>query len=324
MRLHRPKLEPAVTEMVRLGGGLLGYSVLTYLGSAAPTVALGRSQGTTAAGLYARTQRLVGLSTGYLVAPVSAVAFPVLSRLNDQRDRWTRYYYTVQVLLALPVVGTCSLLVAHPDLVVEATLGPQWDSAAPVMVWLAVAAILTVPCLPTGWVLVSLGRGDRLVRWGAIGWPVMIVGSLTGLPYGPVGVAAGYAAASALLVLPCLRYAFDRTPLTVPRALLAAWGSAPAALAATAASVATARLLPTMGPIPSLAAVGLVHGTVYLGVVARRGENRLLLRFVIDRLRGGSAPLADTTEADAVAVSNHDLLGGGGPSAHGPATTYEP
>jgi hypothetical protein len=66
-----------------------------------------------------------------------------------------------------------------------------------------------------------------------------------------------------------------------------------------------------------------VHATVYVGAVARRSESRELLRFVIDRMRGGPSPLAATTEADDVAVSNNDLVGGGGPSVRRPATTYE-
>lgn len=290
LRVGRPRIEPAIREILRFGGGLLGYSLLNYGAGAIPTLAIGRVHGAVATGVFGRAQRLIGLTSGYLITPLGSVVFPVMARLVAEPGRWQRYYYRVQGIVALPTLGVCTLLAAHTTLVVDVVLGPGWDDVGPIMFWLAIATMSSVPCIPTGWALVSLGRGDRLLRWGLVGYPIVLVGALVGLPGGPEGVAAGFAAGSVLLIWPCLRFAFRDTPLSVHEALRSAVRPFPAALLATVASLLTADLFESSPVTLRLIAVGIVHLATYTVVVLSSASQRELLRTVLRRMRPEDQP----------------------------------
>lgn len=282
VRITRPRLEPAIREIGRLGGSLLGYSLLGYIASAFPLLAIGRSHGAAASGTFGRALRIVALSTGYLISPIGSVAFPVLSRLAPHPDRWRRYYYEVQALLAVPVLFMAPFLMLHAGVVVDVTLGPGWQEAAPVVAASAVTFLASLPCAPTSWLLVSLGRGDRLLKWGAFGWLAVGVGVVLGLPGGGSGVAIGVAAASVLLIWPCLAYSFRDTPLAVGGAIRACCGPLPAALCALAASWTAVRLVGTSSPFLELAVAGLTHGGVYAAVLLLTATERARARSVLE------------------------------------------
>lgn len=285
LRVMRPKADDEIVAIARLGGGLLGFSLLTYVAGAVPLLAIGRAHGPTETGLYGRAQRLVGLSTAYLVTPVTKVAFPVLSRIADQPERFARYYYEAQAMLAIPVLCMAPFIVVNASALVDVLLGSQWSDAAPVMVALAVALVTTLPCTPTGWVMVSLGRGDRLLKWGAIGWPVALVGSLIGARQGAAGAAVGYAAASAVMVWPCLVWAFKDTSLLPARALRECLGPVPAALAAVVGSMLIGTAVEPFDAFPGLVVTGMAHVVIFAAVLMMSARQRSLVRTVTDRLR---------------------------------------
>jgi O-antigen/teichoic acid export membrane protein len=103
--------------------------------------------------------------------------------------------------------------------IVQVFLGPKWGAAAPACRLLA-PTILTFALLnPLAWLLLSTGRAMRSFNIGLLIAPVVILGELTGLRFGPTGVAAGLSIATALLVLPVIFWATHKTPVTAAETL---------------------------------------------------------------------------------------------------------
>jgi PST family polysaccharide transporter len=280
----RPKLDRSTREMIAFGVHLAGFGLLNYLAVNLQAVVIGRVEGAAATGLYGRAQRLVSASTGYLLGPVASVAYPVMARLHDQPARWERYYLQAQTIVVIATAGIAPLLIVHADAIVAVLLGPQWEATAPVLAILAVAVAAQGLCSPTGWIFQSRGDSRRMLRWGAFGWTVVLVGTLAGVPFGIEGVATGYAAASVALVWPCLWYAFRGTGLTVRSVLgplVPILGSAGVAAITSAVS---ASMIAGIRPGPRVLLATAVHGVVYVLLLVTAGRQRELLKTVLRQL----------------------------------------
>lgn len=67
---------------------------------------------------------------------------------------------------------------------------------------------------PLGMLLFSTGKGRRSLNIALVTAPVVILGELIGLPYGPTGIAAGLSIASCVLMLPVIFWVAHKTPVT--------------------------------------------------------------------------------------------------------------
>jgi O-antigen/teichoic acid export membrane protein len=280
----RPKFDRSTREMAGFGANLAGFVVLNYLAVNVQALVIGRAHGASATGVYGRAQRLVAASTGYLLGPVTGVAFPVMARLVDDPDRWARYYHKAQTVVVVTTLGIAPLLVVYAHEIVQVLLGRQWEDAAPVLAILGVGVAAQGLCSPTGWIYQSRGDTHRMLRWGMFGWTVVLTFSLAGVPYGIEGVAAGSTIAFIVLIWPCLAYAFRGTPLTVASVL---WPLLPVALAATAAaavSVVVSHALDDLAAWAQLIAATLVHVAVYVSLLALVPNTRDLLATVLRQL----------------------------------------
>src|SRR6202041_928679 len=98
-------------------------------------------------------------------------------------------------------------LVAWPGIVwaiildetlVPTLLGKQWAGSSKVFEPLAIAGLLQVVNYFVSCLLVSQGRSGEFARWSIISAVTCISAFVIGLPYGPFGVAAVFAASEVL------------------------------------------------------------------------------------------------------------------------------
>ena len=71
----------------------------------------------------------------------------------------------------------------------------------------------------TYWIYESLGRTRHMFIWSLIFVPVVCIGFLVAIPYGPVGIAAAYTLVMNLSLIPCLAFATRGTPVSLPDTL---------------------------------------------------------------------------------------------------------
>lgn len=210
----RPHWSSELHSMVRFGGTVTLNSLIVYVGYNAEKVLLGRFWGPAALGLYGRAFQLSNLPMQQLSNSVGSVAFPMLSRLQGDPPRLRRSYlksHSLVVSLTIPVVISCAVFA---DEIIRVMLGPKWHGAAPILRLLAPAILVFALINPTSWLLRSTGRVGRSLHIAMVICPMMILGIVAGLHYGPSGVALGYSAVMVLISVPILAWAIHGTGIT--------------------------------------------------------------------------------------------------------------
>lgn len=208
-----PRRHSGVRSMLFFGGNLTGFSVVNYLARNLDNVLIGWYWGAQALGFYAKSYGLLLLPMHQVTGPISGVAVPALSRLQNDPERFRAYYLKAIGMIVTVTMPLVAFLFAAADEVVLLVLGPQWTASVPIFRALGPAAFLGTFNVSTGWVYVSLGRADRQFRWGTLAAIVTASSFFVGLPWGAVGVALACSTAMCSLRIPGIWYCFRGSPL---------------------------------------------------------------------------------------------------------------
>jgi O-antigen/teichoic acid export membrane protein len=210
----RPRWTPELRSMIRAGGTVTLNGIVSYLSYNMDKILLGRSFGPALLGIYGRAYQLANLPVQQLTSAVGTVAFPMLSRLQDDPQRLRRSYlksHSLVVSLTVPVVISCALFA---DEIVMVLLGPKWQGTAAVLRLLSPTVLVFALLNPLSYLMRAIGQVERSLKIALFIAPVVIIGILAGLRHGPTGVAAGYSAAMLLLWIPLVVWAKHGTGVT--------------------------------------------------------------------------------------------------------------
>ena len=220
----------AFRPMMGASLALLGFNVLNYWARNLDNVLVGRFLGQVELGLYVRAYSLMLLPISLVIGFLGATLLPALSEVQDDRPRAKAIF--LRTVGAIAFVSFPMMLglaaVARPFIL--AVYGPKWLGCVPLLVWLAPVGALQAILNPTGWVYISQGRTDLLLRWGLFGTTVIMAFLSAGVAAGSAtSVAMAYFAANALLFAPGLVYpahlvgfsARDVARVLIPPAVLA-------------------------------------------------------------------------------------------------------
>jgi O-antigen/teichoic acid export membrane protein len=210
-----PQRGAGVRSMLKYGGTLTLNSVIVYIAYNADKVLLGRFWGADILGIYGRAYQFINLPTSNLNTAIAQVAFPALSRLQNDPERLKSYFlkgYSLFLSLVLPITMGCALFAED---IIRVFLGPKWGEAAPVFRLLAPTILAFALINPFGWFMQATGRAARSLHIALLLAPVVILGYIAGLRYGATGVAAGFSVATVLLVVPIIFWATRGTSITV-------------------------------------------------------------------------------------------------------------
>jgi len=209
-----PRLLPGIGSMLRFGGTVSLNSVLAYLAYGTDKILLGRFWGAEMLGIYGRAYQLANLPTENLNSTLGLVAFPALSRLQNEPSRLRSYFlkgYTLFLSLSMPISMSIALFA---DDIVLVFLGPRWHEATAIFRLLAPTVMAFGLINPFSWLILATGQVQRSLRMALIITPVIIFGYALGLSRGPSGVAAGFSITMLLLIVPFLLWARHGTAIT--------------------------------------------------------------------------------------------------------------
>jgi O-antigen/teichoic acid export membrane protein len=162
---------------------------------------VGRFQGPEALAFYGLAYRLLLLPVQLLSLTIGGVLFPAFSRraqdLHAIRSELTR---ATRTLAALVLPAMALVAAAAPELV-AILFGKEWSPAVPIVQVLAIVGAVQAIYQPSTTPLVlGLGHAALILRYALLTTAVATAGIVAGLPFGPLGVAVGYASATAVLV----------------------------------------------------------------------------------------------------------------------------
>lgn len=189
----RPNLRPSfcgIAEMLRFGGSFTAHNLFNFLRSNADNVIIAKTFGAAALGLYDRSYRLMIFPLTNVNAPLSRVMLPLLAQLRDDPERFRRAFASAVHALTAAVLPGVAVAVATSDRLVPFLLGERWSAAAPIFYWMSLAGLFQPTANASGWLIITSGRGDVLVKWGIFSSLTAVAGYFIGLPWGPEGVAA--------------------------------------------------------------------------------------------------------------------------------------
>jgi O-antigen/teichoic acid export membrane protein len=205
-----PKRGTGVRSMVTFGSNLTGFGIINYFSRNLDNLLIGRIWGPQQLGLYNKSYQLMMLPIDQINVPIYSVAVPALSRLADADEKYRQVYLRMLEKIAILTMPPVALMIATSDWIVQIVLGPQWSEASRIFVLLGITGLFQPIANTTGWLFMSQGRGDRLLRWGLISGPLTMASIILGMPWGAVGVAAAYAAVRVLVTDPLLYWFVGR------------------------------------------------------------------------------------------------------------------
>ncbi|MFC1542116.1 lipopolysaccharide biosynthesis protein, partial [Candidatus Latescibacterota bacterium] len=199
-----PVRRSGVREMLTFGGHLTGFSFVNYFARNTDKLLIGKFWGAGPLGLYSKAYGLLMLPLSQINAPLSAVAIPALSRLQDEPERYRNYYLKAISLIAFFTMPMAMFMIVMSGELIQIVLGPQWSEASRIFLFLGIAALVQPIANTSGWLFISQGRARDMLRWGLIGGTLAIVSIIAGLPWGTVGVAGSYAITGLFIRTPLL------------------------------------------------------------------------------------------------------------------------
>ena len=195
-RPQRPDRSVPMGRFIRFGSHLLGTNLMGFAVNNVDNIAIGVVWGPGPLGLYSRAYQLLQVPLQQINAPLSRVVLPVLSRVQADQQVFQRYFQRFQLAICYSLGLGFALLagIAYP--LVHLLLGTAWWGAAPILAVLALGGVFKGIDSANYHVWVAKGLTGRLLKFYAVTRPLMILVILAGLPWGPVGVAAGHLVAA--------------------------------------------------------------------------------------------------------------------------------
>ena len=264
--------------MVRLGAGITGYNVFTFIARNLDNVLIGRVWGDTPLGLYDRAYKLLLFPLLQINGPLGRVMLPMLARLRTNGERYRSVYLRAVNQLLLVTQPGIVFAIATADIFVPILLGEQWRAAAPIFQWLGLAALLQPISLTTNWLFISQGRSRAYASWGAFNAVTCAVAFCAGLPWGPIGVAAAYSISQVLLRTPVLLWMATRTGPVRLLDLCSIGTMHALASAVSFTAIVVLRFTITLDGIPALAAFLCLSYALTVLVLALIPSGRMALR----------------------------------------------
>jgi PST family polysaccharide transporter len=210
-----PVRRAGILAMVTFGGHLTGFGIVNYFARNFDNILLGRFCGASVLGLYSRAYNIMMLPITQVREPLYAVAIPALSHVRNELIRYRKYYIKLVTLLAFITMPLVVFLFVCADQVIGLLLGSKWSGAVNIFKVLSVAAFIQPVVSTAGLVLLSLGQGRKYLVLGTINSAIIVISFILGLPWGAIGVAAGYTIATYVLLAPTVWYCFRRSPISI-------------------------------------------------------------------------------------------------------------
>lgn len=182
----------AVRDFAGFSGNLFGFNLFNYWVRNADNLLIGKFVGSEALGLYSRAYNLMVLPVYQIASIAGGVMFPVLASVRQDLAR-VRCIYLRSIasihLIAAPIYAGL-FVVADPF--VAAVLGLRWRGLVPLVRILCTVGFFQPVAHSTGWLYTSLGRTDKMFKWGVFTGVMYVLGFFIGLRWGLLGVTWSY------------------------------------------------------------------------------------------------------------------------------------
>lgn len=273
-----PRRDAGVRSMVAFGRNFTGFSIINYFSRNLDNVLLGRFWGASELGLYNRAYQLMTLPIDQVNEPITSVAIPALSRLNEAGERYRQAYLRMLEKIAMVTMPGVAFMMATSDWIVQIVLGPQWTTTSKIFLILGVTGMFQPIANTSGWLFLTQGRSRDMFHWGLISGPITMASIVAGLPWGALGVATSYALTRVVLTDPLLFWFVGRKgPVRQSDFYKTIAPFTFASIVSLGAGIAFRNVTTISSPIPGLIVVFLITSAVTLACLSAIPAGRMAL-----------------------------------------------
>ncbi len=282
-----PRRVTGTASVVRFALNVYGRFSFNYVTRNTDNLLVGWRFGSSSLGFYKKAYDLFLLPANQLLVPVSDVVLSTLSRLERGSVRYKRYFLNGLSIVAFVGMGMgAGLTLVGKDLI-RMLLGPKWEVAGQIFRFFGPGIGIMMIYSTSGLIHLSIGRADRWLRWVLAEFSVTVLLFLLGLHWGPMGVAAAWAASYWILTIPAFWYAGRPIQFGIGPVLTAVWKYVLASLLAGCASAAIIREISPLvaapgagGALARIVTISVLFSVLYLAaVVLLHGGPDPLYRF---------------------------------------------
>lgn len=286
-RPHRPEIVANIRPLIGFGAGASIFNLTLLVARNLDNVLIGRVWGDVAVGLYDRGYKLLLFPLQQAFQPIARVMLPVLSRLNDEPERYRSAFLRCQQVTLLAVHPGIVVLVMFAPGLIAALLGPAWAGTADIFRALGPAGLMLAFMSPGMWLFSSQGRTGELAKWGVFNAVTTVIGFAFSIAHGPLVLAMVYSATELVRAPLFWLYVTRKGPV---RGRDAFWNVLPL-FAALPLYAGAAWLVGHFLPAPVLVQIAAAAALAYLvgagALAATRGGRALLGE--LGRMLGGGA-----------------------------------
>ncbi|OGW16628.1 MAG: hypothetical protein A3G93_16505 [Nitrospinae bacterium RIFCSPLOWO2_12_FULL_45_22] len=173
------------------GFNFLGADLVRYLNINGDYMIIGKLLGEHSLGLYTFAYNLANLPFQAITAVAAKVAFPILSGLQDNLERFREVFLKMTKVVSLVSFPLLIELFIFSDLFVPLIYGNKWEaSILPLKIIIGFVLFRTFAS-PGGQILFAMGRPDILFKFNLGQVPFLLTAVFIGARYGIVGAAIG-------------------------------------------------------------------------------------------------------------------------------------
>jgi len=176
-------------ELFAYGKHIYGQGFLEYFSSNMDFIVTGRLLGVRLLGFYQFSYNLPYLVKGYVQDGLAPIAFPVFSKVNDDKERLARGLFSAIKYISMMTFPIMFGLAFCANDFISVVYGVKWLTAAqPLRILCFAAALGSVHCI-VGSVFSAVGRPDIGLKWGLFKLPVTIISVVLFSKWGIIGIA---------------------------------------------------------------------------------------------------------------------------------------
>jgi PST family polysaccharide transporter len=179
---------------------------LGFLSNGLDKVLLGKFHGASLVGNYDRAYSIFSMPAAQLLTPLHNVALASLSRLQNDKAKFSAYFAKAISLVSFPGVLASVLLTILAHDLVALLLGRNWVEAGFVVLALGPGIAAQLLYGSSAWLHLSLGTPDRWLRWNFVAGAITVILFVLAAPRGAVAMAAALSARNYILVVPAIWY----------------------------------------------------------------------------------------------------------------------
>ncbi len=164
-------------------------------------ICLGKFYPTASLGYYTKAKSFADLSAGTIVSVVLQATFPILTAVQDDKEKLVSIYSRLIRMSAFFIIPLMTLIALLAKPIVLLLLTDKWTSLIPLLQWMVFARIFYPMSAINMNLLNAVGRSDLFLKVDLSKLPLTIVAMVITIPLGVKAMIIGHVITSALAFL---------------------------------------------------------------------------------------------------------------------------